>query len=1118
MNTIELKRIVFAGLVFYALLTTSVATAQTVNDRNPVCNGPDLYTQISSNIFEYDGRTHYYFPFTNTGTVEAPANTPFTIYKDTIAPENIVYSGTLGSAAIPISPKRIFYVPFSLYINQSGLLPGYIRIGDDGVNFPAKGFSDCNLADNTYLISNSDINIRIIDGKMGTHHAICAGKDIVFTYNIKNNPPLVAKNVIVTDTLGPGMDFVTIDVQNEANISTYDPATRSFTIEIPEIKGFSCFIKITAHSTVPGTYWNTIKINSVEDADVPVDYNAMSTYVVVAPDIVPAPPVIATSDPLLYCNEAIINTTFQATANNVDYQLYQWYKDGEAIDTATSCAYTATVPGIYTATVDNGCRTSSFSNSLEITAARFPDNPPIVTPPGPVDRLYNQEMTVLTPKTVTLSASGNGGQDAYQWYRDGILIEGATQDTYEAVLRGQYSVKQYDRTTGCWSEESKQTLVTESVPRIYWRSDARSSNWNDITNWYHSPISVRVVGFVPGAHSDVFIPGNALYFPSLDSVNTPRERDGVPRCNTITFGFGAELAQPHYLQYNKAYVYYGSQYYNDDYSVIYDDGKSSPDDKTAFASPSMLRGQWYALAAPLKKIVTGDFSFGGFPYTWQQQFKSTRVTYNDTPILTGGWYPTDPNLALEIGPRANYAICLYIPKYNSSVLGVSDQKHLQNLTGGIKMPYFEDPFAGPEHPAHTYANGISKIHYYSGEPGFPLIDDMYDEIARGDESYRFIFEDDNNQPQDPFTIMLPVTDNDQDKKIDEVMVGNPFISSLDIAKLYEANSDKIESYYRVYSNGSFETNPLTQADTIATLQAFFVRPIGTVGEEVALTFTKEMSISRGNGTPGNAGSHLQRASKAIDKKQQGVIRLTVANASGSNYTTFVFHREGTKDVDWMLYDAYKPALDDKNSDMTTPWVPDLPDVPQIYSLDYINDKCAIQYVAVNGMSSEIPLGIRVRGNAQGSYKILFESTGDLNPKAIFLLDKLTGKKVSPVDTDVYEFMVDAGYDPNHLDNRFALLIGKQIFNDNDDLGLNIRPETDEIYVYADGRRLQVTSTGENISDITVTDIQGIRIAAEHDIRQSTYSLQLPSVAQGIYLVSVKLTNGTTKVKKLKVEG
>ncbi|MDR1719903.1 MAG: T9SS type A sorting domain-containing protein [Dysgonamonadaceae bacterium] len=61
--------------------------------------------------------------------------------------------------------------------------------------------------------------------------------------------------------------------------------------------------------------------------------------------------------------------------------------------------------------------------------------------------------------------------------------------------------------------------------------------------------------------------------------------------------------------------------------------------------------------------------------------------------------------------------------------------------------------------------------------------------------------------------------------------------------------------------------------------------------------------------------------------------------------------------------------------------------------------------------------------------------------------------------------------------------------------------------------LHVTSTGSEISEITVTGIHGLRVIHSREIGSPTYTTPL-HVAPGVYLVTVKLANGRTKVKKV----
>ncbi|MDR1718878.1 MAG: DUF11 domain-containing protein [Dysgonamonadaceae bacterium] len=705
---------------------------------------------------------------------------------------------------------------------------------------------------------------------------------------------------------------------------------------------------------------------------------------------------------------------------------------------------------------------------------------------------------VITPTPANCCGVGNvtlNIPDAgvtYQWYRNNALIDNVSAHTYRTADRGSFYAVAFNGY--CYSPMSN--VVTLSVPTAYWSTTATDNNWNNPDNWVDS--QGTQVNTVPAACTAVHIPGTSTEFPSLDSLSTPRLGYGDPRCDSIIFHFGAEVAKPHFLSYNKAFIQYNFGYYDANNSYL--------TDGDALAPVAMKRARWYALAAPLKKVVTGDFSFGGFPLTWQQGFKSARDYASGT--LTGNWYYPENNVAMEIGERQNYAICLFFPVFKTETLGVNDQHHLNNLNGIVQLPYINDPVNGAEHPLHSYSQGVSRINYFIWGEGFPMVNEEYDEIERGNEAYRFVFEDENNRPQETFKVKIPIVDADEDNEIDEVMIGNPFVSSLDFSQFYAANNSEIESFYRLYNNGSFETKPLINSGLIAPLQAFFVKPVGEIGSETELEFTKDMSVTR-------TGAYQLRSAKHaadLDESVEGMIKITVANDNGSSYTSLVFKREGTKNVDWLYYNGRNPYTNYSNPKPTDP---DHPEMPQIYSHDIFNNQRAIQYIIANGTSLEIPIGIHVRGASKGKYQLLFQSIGDLNPSELYLLDKLTGEKISPVNNNnSYLFNVEVEDDPDYLEERFVLLVGKNIFIGAD---LPSVETTSSISVYSNGNMLQVVSSGMNIKTVSVTAIQGVRMTLDTDINQPSFSRPL-NIAPGIYLVTVKLENGEVKTTKIVVCG
>ena len=124
------------------------------------------------------------------------------------------------------------------------------------------------------------------------------------------------------------------------------------------------------------------------------------------------PPVITAGGSTSFCQGGNVVLTSSATAGN------QWYKDGLIIAGANSTAFQATAGGVYSATTTVGGSTSLASNTIVIT---------IATPAQPV---ISSDGTNL----ISSSATGN------QWYREGVAITGAVNQTYKPSDAATYTV------------------------------------------------------------------------------------------------------------------------------------------------------------------------------------------------------------------------------------------------------------------------------------------------------------------------------------------------------------------------------------------------------------------------------------------------------------------------------------------------------------------------------------------------------------------------------------------------------------------------------------------------------------------------------------------------------
>jgi hypothetical protein len=136
-----------------------------------------------------------------------------------------------------------------------------------------------------------------------------------------------------------------------------------------------------------------------------------SSPVVVSVGSVPSPPTISGSS--FYCAGSSTTLTSSSPAGN------QWYLNGVAILSATAQTYVASQVGNYSirATM-NGC-ISSFSLPFALTVTPLPATP------------------IISQNGNTLGSTATSGN---QWYKDGVLIPGATGVYYSPTASGVYTV------------------------------------------------------------------------------------------------------------------------------------------------------------------------------------------------------------------------------------------------------------------------------------------------------------------------------------------------------------------------------------------------------------------------------------------------------------------------------------------------------------------------------------------------------------------------------------------------------------------------------------------------------------------------------------------------------
>ncbi len=151
--------------------------------------------------------------------------------------------------------------------------------------------------------------------------------------------------------------------------------------------------------------------------------------------VVPSPTITVNPDPLRVICESK-NDTLRVRATGAN-RTFQWFKDGAPIAGATDSNFVlinaqATSNGDYYCVVSGLCQPPATSSTTKVTVAA---KPRITKEPTGLD--------VCPGSNNTISVAATGLNLAYQWYKDGVLINGATSSSlafnnYDYSMNGQY--------------------------------------------------------------------------------------------------------------------------------------------------------------------------------------------------------------------------------------------------------------------------------------------------------------------------------------------------------------------------------------------------------------------------------------------------------------------------------------------------------------------------------------------------------------------------------------------------------------------------------------------------------------------------------------------------------
>jgi hypothetical protein len=153
---------------------------------------------------------------------------------------------------------------------------------------------------------------------------------------------------------------------------------------------------------------------------------------------------IAAGGPTTFClgNSVTLSSTTVGTGYG-----YQWMKNGSNIAGANSSSLNVTLQGNYKCTVTKG--DCSSTSSVITVSVNLNPNATIVALDG----------TDLCGKSYVRLKANNGTGLTYQWYMDGVIIDGATGNVYYASLPGDYYVV-VTNAAGCSKQTATVTVVS----------------------------------------------------------------------------------------------------------------------------------------------------------------------------------------------------------------------------------------------------------------------------------------------------------------------------------------------------------------------------------------------------------------------------------------------------------------------------------------------------------------------------------------------------------------------------------------------------------------------------------------------------------------------------------
>lgn len=517
-------------------------------------------------------------------------------------------------------------------------------------------------------------------------------------------------------------------------------------------------------------------------------------------------------------------------------------------------------------------------------------------------------------------------------------------------------------------------------------------------------------------------------------------------CKEIYFKPGAELLRPHRLQYEKAWV-----------------------------EKEMDANKWYLVSVPMKNTYAGDMyvptSMTDYslatpaPVAGRQVTEAFQpITFNTStysrtryPIYQRSWGMNNGTVHVKQNDiRANsYSANL---SYGTVTTNIAEWGHTYN---DVQVSYNTlTAFAIRAHKKNQTDKTLIRLpkadtsyEYYdwNEDNPTPAAGTAIKTVGKA-SIYKLVsdYQDDTDSETTPLEFNISA----MQQQGEYVLVGNPFMVSIDMKKFFDTNSQLSSDGYWTYEGSNAEAHavPTTEKTTvIKPLQAFFVK----AGSASEIIFNKEMQIDGNHPTPPGWGGGGGKAMTLIAENDKGQSKATILTEEGNDVET--------------LFDS------------------NLDDVPMVY--------IAPDGKALSILHSSLftPLSFGVTCSTDDAVDVTLSGLDAIGENSLYVVDAVDGRATK----------IEENISVSILPNEY----GRYFITNTSSLGKTEDDVTGDIRVSVHHGMVTVTASG-NLGTVRALGTNGATVYSAEDCgTTTTFALH-----RGIYVVEANGEAGNKRVK------